>query len=209
MMVKKPKRGEGETLLIACGALAREITTVMELNAFEAFTVTCLPAHLHNTPELIPDAVRNKIREMRPRYRDILVLYGDCGTGGLLDKVLEEEGVDRIDGPHCYSFFSGNDLFAARGDDDMTSFFLTDYLARHFDRLVWKGFGLDRHPDLLEMVFGNYEKVVYLAQTEDPALLAMAEAAADQLGLEFEYRFTGYGDLSSFMRDRAETEPVA
>ncbi len=209
MTVKKPKRGEGDTLLIACGALAREITTVMELNALEAFTVTCLPAHLHNTPELIPDAVRNKIREMRPQYRDILVLYGDCGTGGLLDKVLEEEGVDRIDGPHCYSFFSGNALFEARGDDDMTSFFLTDYLARHFDRLIWKGFGLDRHPDIRDMVFGNYEKVVYLAQIEDPELLAMAEAAAERLGLAFEYRFTGYGDLASFMLDRAESEPVA
>ena len=208
MTGKTPKRGEGNILLIACGALAREITAVMELNAFRAFAVTCLPAHLHNTPELIPGAVRDKIREMRPRYRDMLVLYGDCGTGGLLDRVLEEEGVGRIGGPHCYSFFSGNDVFAARGGD-MTSFFLTDYLARHFDRLIWKGLGLDRHPDIRDMVFGNYEKVVHLAQVEDPELLAMAQAAAGRLGLAFEYRFTGYGDLASFMLDRAVTGPLA
>lgn len=209
MTGKTPKRGEGNILLIACGALAREITIVMELNALRAFTVTCLPAHLHNTPELIPGAVRDKIREMRPRYRDMLVLYGDCGTGGLLDRVLEEEGVGRIGGPHCYSFFSGNDVFAARGGGDMTSFFLTDYLARHFDRLIWKGLGLDRHPDIRDMVFGNYEKVVHLAQVEDPELLAMAQAAAGRLGLAFEYRFTGYGDLASFMLDRAVTGPLA
>jgi len=203
---KPRRRGEGDTLLIACGALAREITALMELNGWSTFTVTCLPAKLHNTPQLIPEAVREKIREARPRHSDIVVLYGDCGTGGLLDKVLEEEGVDRIDGPHCYSFFSGNESFAAGADEEFAAFYLTDYLARHFDRLIWQGLGLDRHPELLETYFGNYEKVVYLAQIEDPALDRIARAAAVRLGLAYEYRFTGYGDLASFMA--MKTEPV-
>lgn len=199
---KPRRRGEGDTLLIACGALAREITVLMELNDWSAFTVTCLPAKLHNRPQLIPEAVRRKIREGRGHYRDILVLYGDCGTGGLLDKVLAEEGVERIDGPHCYSFFSGNEAFAAKADDEFAAFYLTDYLARHFDRLIWEGLGLDRHPELLSDYFGNYEKLVYLAQVEDDELKDMARAAAERLGLAYEYRFTGYGDLASFMSAR-------
>ena len=208
MTMKKPKRGEGDTLLIACGALAREITTLMEANRLDAFTVTCLPAQLHNTPDLIPGAVRDKIHELRSKFRKILVLYGDCGTGGLLDKVLAEEGVERIEGPHCYSFFNGNDDFERRGDEDMTAFFLTDYLARHFDKLIWQGLGLDRHPDMPGMVFEHYERIIYLAQTEDEELQRLARAAADRLGLVYEYRFTGYGDLASFMHDHADAPTV-
>jgi hypothetical protein len=199
---RKPRRrGRGDTLLIACGALAREITEIMEMNRLEAFTVTCLPAKLHNEPQKIAEAVRAKIREHRDAHRDILVLYGDCGTGGRLDAVLAEEGVARIDGPHCYSFFSGNEAFAERADDEITAFYLTDYLARHFERLIWQGLGLDRHPELLPLYFGNYEKVVYLAQTEDATLDRLAEAAAERLGLGYERRFTGYGDLARFMAD--------
>lgn len=197
------RRGRGDVLLIACGALAREIVELVELNDWHHFDVTCLPAKWHNTPELIPEGVRDRIRAAKGRYRRIYVLYGDCGTGGLLDRVLAEEGVERIGGPHCYSFFSGNDAFAARGDDDVTSFFLTDYLCRHFDKLIWEGLGLDRHRELLPLYFGNYETLVYLAQTEDPALREKAREAADRLGLAYEYRFTGYGDLAGFMTARS------
>ena len=203
MSQKRRRRGEGDTLLIACGALGREITDLMDLNGWDAFTVTCLPAIWHNHPERIPEGVRQKIRENRDRYASILVLYGDCGTGGRLDQVLAEEGVERIDGPHCYSFFTGNAAFAAREDDDVTSFFLTDYLARHFDRLIWQGLGMDRHPDLLPMYFGNYRKLVYLAQVADDGLDTMARAAAEKLGLAYERRLTGYGDLAGFMSDHA------
>ena len=113
---------------------------------------------------------REDPREPRASYKSIFVLYGDCGTGGQLDKLLEEEGVERIPGPHCYAFFSGNAAFKAKEDEDMTSFFLTDYLARHFDKLIWSGMGLDRHPELLPMYFGNYKKIVYIAQTRDEEL---------------------------------------
>lgn len=194
------KRGQGSVLLIACGALAREIIQLIELNNWQHLDVACLPAKLHNTPDQIPEAVREKIRTNRDKYNRIYVLYADCGTGGLLDKVLEEEGdVERIPGPHCYSFFAGNDVFEARAEDDMRAFFLTDYLCRHFDKLVWEGFGLDRHPDMPSFVFGNYEKVVFLAQTKDEALERQAAEIAHRLGLAYEYRFTGMGDLASYM----------
>ena len=186
-------------LLIACGALAREIVDLIERNRWSAFDVQCLPAKWHNTPQFIVPAVRDRILANRQKYKSIFVLYGDCGTGGLLDEMLEEEGVERIDGPHCYAFFSGNPEFAKVSEDEITAFYLTDYLARHFDKLIWAGLGLDRHPELLPMYFGNYTKVFYLAQTDDQTLRDKAEAAAKQLGLDYEYRFTGYGELETDM----------
>ena len=196
--------GQGDVLLIACGALAREIVDLIEANRWTAFDVQCLPAKWHNTPDKIVPAVREKIRAAKDRYRSIFVLYGDCGTGGRLDALLAEEGVERIEGPHCYAFFSGNPAFAARADDDVTSFFLTDYLARHFDKLIWAGLGIDRHPELLPMYFGNYRKIVYLAQTRDEDLAKRAMAAAKRLGLAYEYRFTGYGEVHSALTLRSK-----
>ncbi len=195
--------GKGGVLLIACGALAREIVDLIERNHWSAFDVQCLPAKWHNTPQFIVPAVREKIRANRDSYKSIFVLYGDCGTGGLLDKMLEEEGIERIDGPHCYAFFSGNPEFAKTAEDEITAFYLTDYLARHFDKLIWAGLGLDRHPELLPLYFGNYTKIVYLAQTYDEQLVESARAAATKLGLAFEYRFTGYGELEKDMATRA------
>ncbi len=184
-------------LLIACGALAREIVDVIDCNKLQGFDIQCLPAKWHNTPQFIVPALREKIRSNRNAYKSIFVLYGDCGTGGQLDAMLLEEGVERINGPHCYSFYSGNAAFAARGDEDMRCFFLTDYLARHFDKLMWQGLGLDKHPELRDDYFQHYEKVVYLAQVRDADLERKAEAAAVKLGLAYEYRFTGYGELES------------
>jgi Protein of unknown function (DUF1638) len=188
------------TLLIACGALAREVLALIRLNGWSHMAVACLPAKLHNTPARIPEAVRAKIRGARKRYDEILVLYGDCGTGGGLDAVLAEEGVERIPGPHCYAFYSGVDAFLAQAEAEPACFYLTDYLARHFERLVIAGLGLDRHPELLPLYFGNYEKLVYLAQTPDPQLERKAKAAALRLGLAYEHRPTGYGDLPDFLR---------
>jgi hypothetical protein len=194
------RRGQGRVLLIACGALAREIVDLIELNRWRHLDVACLPAIWHNTPEKIPDGVREKIRAARGRYERILVAYGDCGTGGLLDDMLKEEGVDRIEGPHCYSFFAGNAAFAARAEgEDLTAFYLTDYLARHFDKLIWEHYHLAR-PGMREMMFANYAKIVYLAQTDDPALDGKARAVAEKLGLAYERRLTGYGDLGRFMQ---------
>jgi Protein of unknown function (DUF1638) len=188
------------TLLIACGALAREVLALIRLNGWSHMELACLPAHLHNTPQRIPEAVRAKIRAARRDYQRILVLYGDCGTGGVLDDVLAGEGVERIPGPHCYAFYSGLDAFLAQAEADPACFYLTDYLARHFERLVIQGLGLDRHPELLPLYFGNYEKLVYLAQLPDPQLEQQAKAAALRLGLAYEHRPTGYGGLQDFLR---------
>jgi hypothetical protein len=196
-------KGMGDVLLIACGALSREIIWLIEANNWRHFDVTCLPAKWHNTPDKIPGGVREKIRAAKGRYRKIYVLYADCGTGGLLDRVLEEEGVERIAGPHCYSFFTGNHQFSEQMGDEITAFYLTDYLVRQFDKLIWRGLGLDRHPELLEMYFGNYEKIIYLAQIESEELQAEARRAAVKLGLEYEYRVTQFGDLESFMREQS------
>jgi hypothetical protein len=188
------------TLLIACGALAREVLALIRLNGWSHIELACLPAHLHNTPQRIPEAVRAKVRAARTKYDKVLVLYGDCGTGGLLDQVLADEGVERIPGPHCYAFYSGLDMFLAQAEAEAACFYLTDYLARHFERLVIEGLGLDRHPELLPLYFGNYEKLVYLAQIADPQLEQRATAAALRLGLAYEHRPTGYGDLHDFLR---------
>ena len=198
-----------KTLVIACGALAREFLAVVERNGWSNLEITCLPAIWHNRPEKIPDGVRRKIRAARGRYDRILVLYGDCGTGGLLDQVLAEEGVERIAGPHCYEFFAGTKAFEEMMEAEIGSFFLTDYMVRHFDRLIMQGLGLDRRPELRDLYFGNYRKLVYLSQIEDPRLLAKARSAAEQLGLEFEHRHTGYGDLETFLAARQTTEEKA
>ena len=188
------------TLLIACGALAKEVVEVIRLNGWSHLSVTCLPAIWHNTPDKIPEAVRGKIRDARESYDKIFVLYGDCGTGGLLDQVLAEEGVERIGGPHCYAFYQGVDSFLVAADADPACFYLTDYLVRHFDRLIIQGLGIDRHPELLPVYFGNYTTLVYLAQTDDPSLREQAEAAADKLGLAYRFHHTGYGELGDFIR---------
>ncbi len=183
-------------LIIACGALAREIVALVRANRWQHMTVQCLPAEWHNTPDKIPDGVRDKIRAARGRFARIFVAYADCGTGGQLDQVLKEEGVERIPGAHCYEFFAGAKTFAELSDAEPGTFYLTDFLAQHFDRLIYRGLGLDRHPQLMSDYFGNYQKLVYLAQIEEPRLVAKAREAAKYLGLEFEYRFSGYGDLT-------------
>jgi hypothetical protein len=159
--------------------------------------LTCLPATLHNRPERIPGAVRARIRRARAAGREqLFVAYADCGTGGLLDRVLDEEGVARLEGAHCYEVYAGRAAFEALAEEEPGTFYLTDFLARNFDRLVIRGLGLDRHPELLPLYFGNYTRVLYLAQTDDPALTAAARRGARRLGLRFERRFTGYGELA-------------
>ncbi len=178
-------------LVIACGALAREIKALQQLNAWDHIRVECLPAELHNTPKKIPAAVGRKIKAARKRGQKVFVAYADCGTGGRLDALLKEEGVERLPGAHCYEFFAGSPTFAALHQDEPGTFYLTDFLVRQFERLVIHGLGLDRHPELLPVYFGNYRKLVYLAQTDSEELRGRAREAARRLGLEYDYRFTG------------------
>ncbi|WP_299736933.1 DUF1638 domain-containing protein [uncultured Roseobacter sp.] len=187
----------GKVLLIACGALAREILDLKAANGWTHLDLTCLPAKYHLYPDKITQAVRDTVTKHAGDYDTIFVVYADCGTGGLLEAACAEMGVEMIAGPHCYSFFEGNDRFAAQSETEFTTFYLTDFLVRQFDAFVVKPMGLDRHPELRDMYFGNYEKLVYQAQTDDPALTEKAKTCADFLGLEFERRFTGYGDLAT------------
>ncbi|WP_300030556.1 DUF1638 domain-containing protein [uncultured Roseobacter sp.] len=191
------ERSTGRVLLIACGALAREILDLKKANRWDHLDLTCLPAKLHLYPDQITREVRTAVDRHRDSYAQIFVVYADCGTGGLLQAACDEMGVDMIAGPHCYSFFEGNSVFAERAADEFTAFYLTDFLVRQFDAFVIRPMGLDRHPELRDMYFGNYEKLVYQAQTDDPALTAKARECAERLGLDFERRFTGYGDLRS------------
>ena len=191
-------------LVIACGALAREIVALRALNQWPHMVVQCLPADLHNRPEKIPSAVREKIRANRDKFASIFVAYADCGTGGLLDVVLAEEKVERIPGAHCYEFFAGAAQFEALADAEPGTFYLTDFLLKHFDRLIIRGLGIDKHPQLLPVYFGNYTKLTYLAQIESAERRQEGQAAAARLGLEFEYHLTGYGELATSLA-RAST----
>jgi hypothetical protein len=204
-----PGRGAGarRVLVIACGALAREILA-LQRGPLAHIDVTCLPAKLHNRPERIPGEMRRKIRENRARYDEILCLYADCGTGGELDRVLAQEGVTRIAGAHCYEFFAGASDFAAMMEEEPGTFFLTDFLVRHFDRLVIEGLGLDRFPQLRDDYFRNYRRLVYLAQFEDADLTARAQIAAERLGLAFERRLTGLGGLEKFLAPLERSQPL-
>ena len=195
-------------VVIACGALAREIVALKRLNGWSAMAVECLPPALHNRPEQIPAAVQAAIRSARERYARIFVAYADCGTGGKLDEVLEAEGVARLPGAHCYEFFAGAAAFAALSDAQPGTFYLTDFLVRHFDRLVIEGLGIDRHPELRNEYFRNYQRLLYLVQSPEAALSLAARAAAARLGLEYAEQFTGYGELASGLSGFAAV-PVA
>ena len=185
----------GRVLVLACGALAREIAAIVDANALAHIDLHCLPAILHNHPDRIPAAVEAAVKARRAAYRAIFVAYADCGTGGRLRATCDALGVEMIEGPHCYSFFEGNTAFAARNES--TAFYLTDFLVRQFDAFVIRPLGLDRHPQLRDVYFGRYRTLVYQAQTDDPDLTERARACALRLGLDFERRFTGYGDLAS------------
>jgi hypothetical protein len=197
-------------LIIACGALAREIATLRRANGWSHIDVVCLPPELHNRPERIADAVREQIHKHRSDYADIFVAYGECGTRGALDKVLREEGVERIAGAHCYEFYATPGVFAALADEEPGTFYLTDFLLRHFERLVIRALGIDRHPELLPIYFGNYRRLVYLAQAPTVDSENQARAIAARLGLEYRFQSTGFGGLEQGLAafaGRSQTVP--
>ncbi|HEV7252364.1 MAG TPA: DUF1638 domain-containing protein [Mesorhizobium sp.] len=195
--VQMPEAAPERVLVIACGMIAREVLAAKQQLGLAHLDLTCLPAEFHYYPDRIAPGVERAVAEARAQggYGRIFIGYGDCGTGGALDRTCERLGVERIQGPHCFAFYQGNAAFEALGDDDMRSFYMTDFLCRQFDAFFMRPLGLDRHPELAESYFGHYEKLVYLAQTDDPALARVAQGAAAMLGLEYERRLTGYGDL--------------
>ena len=200
-------QGAGQILLIACGALAHEILALKRINGWDHMVLQCLPAKYHLYPDKITDAVEETVLKNRNDYEQIFIVYADCGTGGQLQAKCEELGVEMVAGPHCYSFFEGNDRFAEH-EDEITAFYLTDFLVRQFDAFIWKPMGLDRHPELRDMLFGNYTKLVYQAQTKNPDLDTKAQECAERLGLAYEYRYTGYGDLATVLKTQANSTPT-
>ena len=190
-------------LVIACGALVREITELKESYGWDHLQLKCIDAKLHMRPALIPGRLRDMIRKYKNDYDEIFVAYADCGTCGRIDKVIEEEGIQRLAGAHCYQFFAGTERFAALSDAEPGTFYLTDFLAQHFDQFVTKPLKFEEHPQLRESYFGNYKKLVYLSQKNDPALVADARRAAEKLELEFEHIQVGYGELETGLKNVA------
>lgn len=203
------------TTVVACGALAPELAASLRQAGLETLVeLRCLPPDLHNTPSDIPERVRAEIRAAHGRGDEVVVGYADCGTGGRLDAVCAEEGVDRLPGAHCYELFAGATTFAGLHAAEPGTFYLTDFLVRSFDRLVIRGLGLDRHPELREVYFGNYHRLVHLAQSDDPDLDRRARAAAEALGLTHERVATGLRPFADVLEGtiaaahrRVATEP--
>ena len=198
-------RGQGKLLVIACGALSREIVWLQKANGWEQFDLQCLDAELHNRPKLIPGKLRLKIEQNRKNYNHIFVAYADCGTGGQIDALLAEDamrGIERLPGAHCYSFYAGEERFSELAEKDLGTFYLTDFLVEHFDRLIIRGLGLDEHPELRAQLFANYTKVVYLSQRQDSWLEQQAKKAAEFLALGFEIVPCGYGDLQTGLQEQ-------
>jgi len=191
-------------LLIACGALAKEINTLITRNQWYTFDITCLPAHFHNYPDRIVPQIQKKISnaKLSGLYNEIIVVYGDCGTGGLLDKLLNKEKIKRISGNHCYEFYTGVTKFSNLAIEEIGTFYLSDYLVNFFDKLIIEGLGIQANPELRDVYFKNYKRLVYLAQTKNSVLEEKAEYAAKTLGLKYIYKYTGYGDLSAFLKSK-------
>jgi hypothetical protein len=188
-------------LVIACGALSREISELKKMHGWDHLDLASIDAWLHNRPEKIPDRLRAKIRQFKQTYKHIFVAYADCGTGGGIDKVLAEEGVERLPGAHCYEFFAGAARFAALSEAEPGTFYLTDFLAQHFERFVIRPLKLDTHPELRDSYFGNYQRLVFLSQSQNEDLLRAAEGAAERLGLSFEHIHCGFGELGSCLSE--------
>lgn len=182
------------TALVICGALGREVKEIVTRREWDV-DIYGLSAYLHLYPSRIVDELHEKLRELKPRYEKLVVVYGDCGTTGKLEPILDEFGASRLRGPHCYEVFAGEERFAAITDNRPATFFLTDWLVRNFDRAVIKGLGLDRYPELKSMLFGNYEAVLFLRQVPNPRLAAKAEDIARYLGLPLEIEDVGLGEL--------------
>ena len=186
--------------ILGCGALAKELVELIEQFPEGQVELTCLPASWHNTPDKIVPGLRAKIQNLKKKNRKILVAYGDCGTGGDIDALLAAEEVERIEGPHCYEMYMGRADFEKEMEDELGTFFVTDYMVRHFERIVMKGMGLRAHPELRDMYFQHYTRFLYLAQSEDDKLLAKAKSCARELDLRFDYRLTGMGEFTQFLQ---------
>ena len=186
-----------EILIIGCGAIAHEVREIIELNNWDNVRLQCLNADLHNTPKILPKKIKEAIDANLNDYSKIFLAYADCGTGGLIDLILKDYDIERLDGAHCYEFYSGSSVFKELSEKEIGTFYLTDFLVKNFDRLVIDGLGIQKYPALKEDYFKNYKNVVYLAQKQDNVLESKARECADYLNLEFSAFFTGLNNLEN------------
>ena len=186
-----------EILIIGCGAIAHEVREIIELNNWDNVRLQCLNADLHNTPKILPAKIKESIDSNINDYSKIFLAYADCGTGGLIDLILKDYDIERLDGAHCYEFYSGSSVFEELSEKEIGTFYLTDFLVKNFDRLVIDGLGIQKYPALKEDYFKNYKNVVYLAQKQDNVLESKARECADFLNLEFSALFTGLNNLEN------------
>jgi hypothetical protein len=188
------------TAFVICGALGKEVKDIVDRRGWDV-DIYGVSALLHLYPNRIVDELREKLHALRPRYDHLVVVYGDCGMNGKLEPILDEVGAARVKGPHCYEMLAGAELFERVSEESPGTFFLTDWLVRNFERAVVRGLGLDRHPDLIPMLFGNYDAVLYLRQVPNPRLAAKAQEIAAYLGLPLEINDVGLGELESRLAD--------
>lgn len=199
---------QAKLLVIACGALAHEIVWLQKQSGWGQIEVQCLDAELHNRPKLIPQKLRTTLEKNRGQYQHVFIGYGDCGTGGEIDRIIEQEWqagnkkIERLPGAHCYSFYAGEQRFNDLANQELGTFYLTDFLVEHFERLVVRGLKLDKFPELREQYFANYKLVVYLSQRVDSELVPKAKAVAKFLGLGFRHEYSGYGDLETTLKQQ-------
>ena len=188
--------------LLICGALGKEVKAIVDAHNLEV-DVFGIPAMHHFYPKKIVQAVEAKLQNLSHTYERVVVVYGDCGTAGALDPILERYGAVRLQGPHCYEIFAGPG-FDRMMEEEPATFFLTDWLVRNFERAVIRGLGLDRYPDLKQIYFGNYLKLIYLVQFPNEALIEKAQEIGEYLGLPLTTRFTGVEGLGSRLRHLLE-----
>ena len=193
------------TAFVICGALGAEVKDIVDRRGWDV-DIYGLSAMLHLYPKRIVDELRDKLRSLRPQYDRLVVVYGECGTNGRLQPVLDEVGASQVRGPHCYEMLAGTDLFHQVSEERPGTFFLTDWLVRNFDRAVIRGLGLDRDPELMPMLFGGYEAVLYLRQVPNPRLAARAQEIAAYLGLPMEIVDVGLGELEERLAELVEVD---
>ena len=180
-----------DILIIGCGAIAHEINEIIKLNNWNNVNLQCLNADLHNTPKKLPTKIKETIESNLKEYSKIFLAYADCGTGGLIDSMLKNYDIERLEGAHCYEFYAGSRLFKDLSDREIGTFYLTDFLVKNFKRLVIDGLGISKHPSLKDEYFKNYKNIVYLAQKHDNDLELKAKDCANYLNLEYSVHYTG------------------
>ncbi len=190
-----PEPQPAPVALVVCGALAADVRRILAQRGWQA-DLYGVPATYHMRPASIVAAVDEHLERIRNRYKKVIVVYGDCGTAGELDRVLERHRAERLAGEHCYEVFCGP-RFSALTKRSPATYFLTDFLVRSWEEVVVREMGLGRAPSLKAKLFAGFTSVTFLRQDPDLGLLKKAEGIAAYLGLPLEVEEVGTSELES------------